>query len=430
MRGPKRFLRSNQTGVNMNRNFLRNLALSLVFSAACGCYSIKGGRVKDTTNDFEHANFKRLAKKYSDLDKVALEFEATWQRQVTEASGVAARSANLASEAAKASQSAADESLKAVGDAAKSKQGKSPHLATASRRAKEGAETATKAASESAKAVAAANEVVAAASKAVAAAGPTEAARLRHVRNEMLRELLWMVDYTYDDYKKQLHNSHATFGFLSDMAILGTSSAGAIVGGEALKAILATASAGVVGARNSVSQNFYREQSIEIIIGKMDTLRATIRLGIERRFSEDLDTYSLRQGFLDIRSYFDQGSVVTALVVLSQEVAPKAQEAAKTLKEYQDQMAGNPKGKLETLIGQLESLPADKRDAACLALSNAMAPYTEFQTLTADTDKKDFKKVLHAINAFQTNVIGDKPKLELYQRLLIEELKSALRSVN
>jgi hypothetical protein len=88
-------------------------------------------------------------------------------------------------------------------------------------------------------------------------ADPTEA---KLVRDQILTELIWLVDADYYRRKDNLFLNRAQFHLITDVLVLGTTTAGTLAGGESIKTILSATSAGIVGAKASVHLKLRQEQ--------------------------------------------------------------------------------------------------------------------------------------------------------------------------
>jgi hypothetical protein len=67
--------------------------------------------------------------------------------------------------------------------------------------------------------------------------------RAKDLRNRILDELIWLSDAEYYRYKESVFNTRSTFEFVSDVLILGTSTAGTLIGSTGVKTILSATTA-------------------------------------------------------------------------------------------------------------------------------------------------------------------------------------------
>ena len=165
----------------------------------------------------------------------------------------------------------------------------------------------------------------------------TEAKRLR---NQVLTELTWLVDADYYRRKNNLFLNRAQFNLLTDLLVLGTTTAGTLTGGESIKTILSATSAGIVGARTSVDANIFRDKTSEALIGKMDAMRDNKKVEIINSMELDVAHYPLEEGIQDVHALYDRGTVVSAIVELSKDAATSAETAKKNLEKTKSDVRG------------------------------------------------------------------------------------------
>lgn len=202
----------------------------------------------------------------------------------------------------------------------------------------------------------------------------------KQLRNKIMNDLMWLVDADYFRTKQNLYKSRAQFGVVTDWMVLGTSAAGTLAGGEAIKSILAATSVGIVGARNSVNENLYKEKATEVIISQMNALRDAVKSKILQFMESEVEKYSLEDGLAGIHEYYSKGNEVAALTALYDGVVPLAQQARATLDDVKQGLAGKPEAVLNTLKARVIAM---KTDAEVLAVANKIK--------TAMGDKAGFK---------------------------------------
>jgi len=167
----------------------------------------------------------------------------------------------------------------------------------------------------------------------------TEAKRLR---NQVLTELTWLVDADYYRRKNNLFLNRAQFNLLTDLLVLGTTTAGTLTGGESIKTILSATSAGIVGARTSVDANLFRDKTSEALIGKMNAMRDEKKVEIINGMELDVEKYPLEEGIQDVHALYDRGTVVSAIVELSKDAANSADEAKQNLEDTKSKVRRPP----------------------------------------------------------------------------------------
>jgi hypothetical protein len=149
------------------------------------------------------------------------------------------------------------------------------------------------------------------------------------VRNEIVDELIGIVDRNYHEYEIALRESRNTLDLTATLAAMGTSAAGAVVGGEETKTILAAISTGILGADAALNKTVYKELATEAILSEMRKLRAEREANIVIGKTNSAAVYTLNQALNDITDYYNAGWVTSALVSLAANAAQGA-DTAKT----------------------------------------------------------------------------------------------------
>lgn len=157
----------------------------------------------------------------------------------------------------------------------------------------------------------------------------------RQIRDELVYALLDWIDEYQENYKIHIHTARAFENIASDFAVLGLNAAGAVVGGESIKSILAAASAAVTGASLSIDENFFFEKTTSAIVNQMDALRSAKKTDILHRLNEPqgIAKYPLPAAEHDLLEYFYAGSLVNALTAIADDAAEKKIENAAKLRE-------------------------------------------------------------------------------------------------
>jgi hypothetical protein len=91
------------------------------------------------------------------------------------------------------------------------------------------------------------------------------------------------------------------------------SGAGSVVADAGVKSILAVASGGVVGATSSVDKQILNQQNMLAIIAVMDAQRTTQIGIIVQQEKTPVTTYPIESALVDLRNYYVQGTVLSAL---------------------------------------------------------------------------------------------------------------------
>lgn len=155
----------------------------------------------------------------------------------------------------------------------------------------------------------------------------------KKIRNLIQYKLFAMIDEYQANYRTHLHVAKASQDTLFDLLVLGVTAAGAVVGGEAVKAILSATATGITGTKLSISKNWFEEKTVSAIVSQMEALRSEKKQQIFNLMKKSDDDYPLDAALQDMLEYFNDGSIVTALSSLADEAAKRSSDASEALKE-------------------------------------------------------------------------------------------------
>lgn len=168
--------------------------------------------------------------------------------------------------------------------------------------------------------------------------GPLKVAR----RNAILWEVLWLTDQSYSNYETSFFTGQAFISTGADILNIALSSTAAVTGTAHLKSVLAVISGGVTGIRASYEKNFFDQATRETIVQVMRATRLTRLAEIQAGMSTCSTTgpceanggagYSLEQGLLDATAYFDDGTIVGALIAINTSSSQQASSARASIR--------------------------------------------------------------------------------------------------
>jgi hypothetical protein len=168
--------------------------------------------------------------------------------------------------------------------------------------------------------------------------GPLKVAR----RNRILYELTWTIDQSYDTYEQRFVTGQAFVNTFTDLAAIGLDAAGAVTGTAATKALLAVISGGVTGSRAVYQKNFFDGAFRNTIIQQMRASRLAQRGIIESGMATCMamvactatgTRYTLEQGLQDVIEYYEAGTIVGALTVISETTSVQTTVARAALRQ-------------------------------------------------------------------------------------------------
>jgi hypothetical protein len=150
-------------------------------------------------------------------------------------------------------------------------------------------------------------------------------------RNKVIASYLTAADAHYLDFLLHLSRQAKGANFGLEVAALALSSISAIAHSAANE--LATGAAIATGTRGSLNKEVYFEKTLPAIISAMEARRLTVRAQIELRMKqEDVDTYTLEEGFADIMRYQMATTIDGAIQEITTSAGQQEAEAAERYK--------------------------------------------------------------------------------------------------
>lgn len=190
-------------------------------------------------------------------------------------------------------------------------------------------------------------------------ASDTTLAKRTALRNKIVYSTAKEIDKNYDDFKNSFFGERAATETALDVLQIGLSSAGTLAGGEATKEILAATATGVTGSRLSYNKNFFKEKTPDLLLSRMDALRAEQWSQLYRKLSSSTDeVYSLYETERDLVAYYQAGSLEAAFQNIIAESGAAQTKADREIKKQIERKYGAFLGELasEDEIKEVEEL--------------------------------------------------------------------------
>ena len=163
--------------------------------------------------------------------------------------------------------------------------------------------------------------------KAAMAATPQQLDEARDVRDRIIGRIVAHVEVNYKAYEESLFYNRALFDSGTDILGIAVTTAGTISNGERVKSILAATATALTGTQLSISKNYFREKTTEILVTKMQASRDSVRAQITNNMILPVTKYPVEAALADLVDYYYAGTLQGALLALSQQVGAKAEEA-------------------------------------------------------------------------------------------------------
>ena len=115
------------------------------------------------------------------------------------------------------------------------------------------------------------------------------------------------IDNEYREYRITLHHLADNGNALADITVLGLNTAGTVVGGAAIKAILHAVAAGVGGSKTIINEDILYKRTIITILNQMDADRDK-QFAVMLKEMKGTGVYTIGQARDDLLLYFEAGT--------------------------------------------------------------------------------------------------------------------------
>jgi hypothetical protein len=156
------------------------------------------------------------------------------------------------------------------------------------------------------------------------------AARTDDCRNSIVTARMYVTDLQFSTFEETLFRSTREAAFGATLGTLGLTSAAAVASGGTSQALSGTAAL-VIGGREAFQKEVLAERTVVAIHTAMRARRAQIAARILEGLQRSVDSYPLTLGLRDLNDYYDAGTILGALVGITESVGASAREAEKTL---------------------------------------------------------------------------------------------------
>jgi hypothetical protein len=157
-----------------------------------------------------------------------------------------------------------------------------------------------------------------------------DATGARECRNQLITARVYATDLRFAAFEEDLFRQTRELGFAATIATLGLTGAGAVAGGGAAQ-ILSAAAAGVTGSRAAVEKEVLGERTLTAIHTAMRANRTTVLARIRVGLQQGIAEYPLGAALTDVEDYYFAGTVLGALIGITEAVGVQAAEANRRL---------------------------------------------------------------------------------------------------
>jgi hypothetical protein len=240
-------------------------------------------------------------------------------------------------------------------------------------------------------------------------------------RNEFVAGRLTLINLQYIKFIRGFAATKSQMDSAFDLLITGVGLATAVTGGEAAKAALGAAAAGLGATRTSIDKNFFYEKTVPTLITAMNAQRKVVLVSIIEGIKRDIENYPLAQALSDLSEYYFAGTFVGALQAIQKDAGAKEEAADKKIEiarlpEAAVVLASQPvRDKVRALLKKIDALSPDQ--ALALAKNppvadGALAPalLKQYPTKAWETDPVAARAVLKFRVTTMVNPVVDLPE--------------------
>ena len=145
-------------------------------------------------------------------------------------------------------------------------------------------------------------------------------------RNKIIAARMHATDIRFSEFEEDLFRQTRKAGFGATLATMGLTSAAAVSSGGTAQ-VLSGLAAFIIGGREAFQKEVLAERTVVAIHTAMRAKRAQIALRLRGGLAETIERYPLALGLGDLNEYYSAGTVLGALVGITETVGVTAQKA-------------------------------------------------------------------------------------------------------
>lgn len=145
-------------------------------------------------------------------------------------------------------------------------------------------------------------------------------------RNRLITARMYAIDIRFSEFEERLFRQTRESGFAATLSTLGLTSAAAVATGGTSQ-VFSGLAAFIIGGREAFQKEVLAERTVIAIHTAMRAGRAQVRLRLLNGLRQSIDDYPLSLALTNTNEYFDAGTVLGALVGISEIVGTQAKQA-------------------------------------------------------------------------------------------------------
>lgn len=149
-------------------------------------------------------------------------------------------------------------------------------------------------------------------------------------RNELVGSRMYAIDVRFSEFEQDLFRQTREAGFAATVVTLGLNAAGALTGTTTTQ-ILSGIAGGITGSRAAFEKEVLAEKTLLAIHTAMRANRTKVAVRLRQGLRQSLKDYPVGVALSDLESYYQAGTILGALVGITEVVGADAQAAEKRL---------------------------------------------------------------------------------------------------
>lgn len=152
-------------------------------------------------------------------------------------------------------------------------------------------------------------------------------------RDTVLTARILAVDLNFNVFEHAIAGENIRVNLYHDIGTIALGTAGVLVPAVQVKSVLAAVSAGLTGAKGAINKQVFFDQSMPVLLVKMQANRKEVLLKLMRGMSQPPESYPLMQGFIDLEEYYNAGTIPGALQAIAAQAGSDVQKTGVELRQ-------------------------------------------------------------------------------------------------
>ena len=205
-------------------------------------------------------------------------------------------------------------------------------------------------------------------------------------RNKVITARMLATDIRFSEFEESLFKRTREAGFGATLATLGLTSGAAFAGGMTSQ-VLAGVAAFIIGAREAFQKEVLAERTVVAIHTAMRANRARVALRLRTGLSQSIDQYPLALGLSDLNDYYNAGTVLGALIGITETVGVEARRAEERLLQLSLSKESFESGPTAVRQAMLEKVDALSETDAIALVTGPPTPLNDDMRQMAEDDR-------------------------------------------